>query len=97
MLIPLPQSVFSLPISCRAAACAPEAGLCIGPSWPLLATFPLSLVPGPVAPVNLSRALRSVRPADAQDIKVLKDVSSTSVYGGAGAHGVILITTKGDR
>jgi TonB-dependent SusC/RagA subfamily outer membrane receptor len=38
-----------------------------------------------------------VRPADAQDIKVLKDVSSTSVYGGAGAHGVILITTKGDR
>jgi TonB-dependent SusC/RagA subfamily outer membrane receptor len=48
----------------------------------------------PVTPQNVGSALRMLRPADVRDIQVLKDASSTSVYGSAGAHGVILITTN---
>ncbi|MBO9198858.1 MULTISPECIES: SusC/RagA family TonB-linked outer membrane protein [Niastella] len=35
-----------------------------------------------------------VNPADIENIEVLKDVSSTAIYGARGANGVILITTK---
>ena|SRR5256885_735574 len=56
---------------------------------------PLLVIDGmPVAPGNVTRALRSLRPQAVETIQVLKDVSSTSVYGAAGASGVILITTK---
>jgi len=59
---------------------------------------PLVIIDGmTVTPGNLTRALRSLRPQEIEDIKVLKDVSSTSMYGMAGAHGVILITTKRER
>lgn len=59
---------------------------------------PLVIIDGmTVTPGNLSRALRSLKPQEIEDIKVLKDVSSTSMYGMAGAHGVILITTKRER
>jgi TonB-dependent SusC/RagA subfamily outer membrane receptor len=58
---------------------------------------PLLVIDGmPVAPGHVTRALRSLNPREIARIEVLKDVSSTSSYGMAGAHGVILITTKRD-
>ncbi|MCX2679264.1 TonB-dependent receptor [Galbibacter sp. EGI 63066] len=41
--------------------------------------------------------LQSINPEDIQDISVLKDAASTSIYGARGAWGVILITTKNGR
>lgn len=38
--------------------------------------------------------LSALNPADIEDITVLKDASSTAIYGSRGANGVILITTK---
>ena len=38
--------------------------------------------------------LNSVNPADIDKIDVLKDASSTAIYGSRGANGVILVTTK---
>ncbi|MCD8312919.1 MAG: SusC/RagA family TonB-linked outer membrane protein, partial [Bacteroidales bacterium] len=38
--------------------------------------------------------LSSLNPADIVDITVLKDASSTAIYGSRGANGVILITTR---
>jgi TonB-dependent SusC/RagA subfamily outer membrane receptor len=48
----------------------------------------------PVPPGTLIRALRGLAPSQIDRIRVLKDVSSTSVYGTRGANGVILVTTK---
>ncbi len=39
-------------------------------------------------------SLNSVNPADIKSIEILKDASSTAIYGSRGANGVILITTK---
>ncbi|MGV8093493.1 MAG: TonB-dependent receptor [Mangrovibacterium sp.] len=51
---------------------------------------PLYLVDGfPVDNIN------DIAPTDIQSIDVLKDASSTAIYGARGANGVILITTKG--
>lgn len=47
----------------------------------------------PVAPGGMADAFRTLRPSDIENIRVLKDVSSTSVYGSRGAYGVILVTT----
>jgi TonB-dependent SusC/RagA subfamily outer membrane receptor len=41
--------------------------------------------------------LDDIDPRDVQSIEVLKDGSSTAVYGARGANGVILITTKRPR
>lgn len=50
---------------------------------------PLYIVDGfPVSSIS------DVAPNDIQDITVLKDASSTAIYGSQGANGVILITTK---
>jgi len=38
--------------------------------------------------------LANINPADIESITVLKDASSTAIYGSRGANGVILITTK---
>lgn len=38
--------------------------------------------------------LASLNPNDIEDITILKDASSTAIYGSRGANGVILITTK---
>ena len=58
---------------------------------------PLVILDGmPLTPQDVTRALRALRPRDIASIEVLKDVSSTAVYGTRGAHGVILITTKRD-
>jgi len=46
---------------------------------------------------NVMNALAGLTPDDIKQVTVLKDVASTSIYGGRGAGGVILITTKGKR
>jgi TonB-dependent SusC/RagA subfamily outer membrane receptor len=38
--------------------------------------------------------IRNIPPADIQSIDVLKDASSTAIYGSQGANGVVIITTK---
>jgi len=58
---------------------------------------PLVIIDGmPVTEGRLSSVLRALNPRDIARIEVLKDVSSTSIYGVRGAHGVILITMKRD-
>jgi len=50
---------------------------------------PLYIVDG--FPVN---SINDVAPGDIQSIDVLKDASSTAIYGSRGANGVVIITTK---
>lgn len=50
---------------------------------------PLYIVDG--FPVN---SISDVAPSDIQSIDVLKDASSTAIYGSRGANGVVIITTK---
>lgn len=50
---------------------------------------PLFIVDG--FPVN---SISDISPSDIQSITVLKDASSTAIYGSRGANGVVLITTK---
>ena len=52
-------------------------------------TRPLVVVDG-----ILGANLNDINPVDIQTIDVLKDASSTAVYGARGANGVIIITTK---
>lgn len=55
---------------------------------------PLIVVDGVVDAVeNFS----DINPDDIKNITVLKDASSTAIYGARGSNGVILITTKGDN
>lgn len=50
---------------------------------------PLYIVDGfPVSSIN------NISPADIESIDVLKDASSTAIYGSQGANGVVIITTK---
>lgn len=44
-----------------------------------------------------SNPLNSINPSDIESIEVLKDASSTAIYGSRGANGVVLITTKGGK
>src|SRR5690606_34828269 len=39
-------------------------------------------------------AFRLINPSDIESIQVLKDASSTAIYGSRGANGVVVITTK---
>lgn len=41
-----------------------------------------------------STGIDNIDPADIQSVEILKDASSTAIYGSRGANGVILITTK---
>ena len=50
---------------------------------------PLVLIDG------LPGSLTTLNPNDIESIEVLKDASSTAVYGASGANGVIIVTTKG--
>lgn len=52
---------------------------------------PLIVVDGVIDAVS---DLNEINPSDIKSISVLKDVSSTSLYGARGANGVILITTE---
>ncbi len=51
---------------------------------------PLLIVDG--FPVN---SINDISPSDIKSIDVLKDASSTAIYGSRGANGVVIITTKG--
>ena len=53
---------------------------------------PLIVVDGIVGAVE---SFTDINPDDIKTISVLKDASSTAIYGARGANGVILITTKG--
>ena len=48
-------------------------------------------------PQNYPNALAAINPKDIQSVTVLKDASSTAIYGSRGANGVILVTTKTGR
>lgn len=50
---------------------------------------PLIIVDG--FPVN---SMSDISPSDVENITILKDASSTAIYGSRGAYGVIIITTK---
>lgn len=52
---------------------------------------PLYVVDGVVLS---SGGIESINPRDIESINVLKDASSTAIYGSRGANGVILVTTK---
>jgi TonB-linked SusC/RagA family outer membrane protein len=54
---------------------------------------PLYIVDG----VQMDNALSILSPKEIESIEVLKDASSTSIFGARGANGVVLITTKGGR
>ncbi|WP_339727375.1 TonB-dependent receptor [Maribacter stanieri] len=47
--------------------------------------------------IQYNGSLSSINPSDIASIDVLKDVSSTAVYGAQAANGVILITSKGGK
>jgi len=53
---------------------------------------PLFIVDG--FPVN---SISDIAPSDIESIDVLKDASSTAIYGSRGANGVIIVTTKSGR
>ena len=41
--------------------------------------------------------LEGISPEDIQSMQILKDASSTAIYGSRGANGVVLVTTKGGK
>jgi TonB-linked SusC/RagA family outer membrane protein len=49
---------------------------------------------GVTANPNGRSPLSNINPADIESIEILKDASSTAIYGSRGANGVVLITTK---
>ena len=60
----------------------------------LASNEPLIVVDGVMDAVH---DISDVNPSDIESISVLKDASSTAIYGSRGANGVILITTKSAR
>lgn len=64
----------------------------------LASNEPLVVVDGmPVQAFGTPGGLGWINPADIERIDVLKDASSTAIYGSRGANGVILITTRRPR
>ncbi|MEG2061537.1 MAG: TonB-dependent receptor [Alistipes sp.] len=47
--------------------------------------------------ISSRNALSFLNPADIESMEILKDASSTAIYGSRGSNGVILITTKSGR
>lgn len=70
-----------------------STGLDIAPNDPLYVVdgVPLQVGGGATAGRN---PLNFINPQDIESITVLKDASSTAIYGSRGANGVVLITTK---
>lgn len=54
---------------------------------------PLYIVDG----VQVENALSVISPQDIATVDVLKDASTTAIYGARGANGVVIITTKGGK
>jgi TonB-linked SusC/RagA family outer membrane protein len=52
---------------------------------------PLYIIDG----IQVENGLAALSPQDIESIDVLKDASSTAIYGARGANGVVIITTKG--
>lgn len=63
----------------------------LGSNEPLYVVDGMTIEPGP------GGALVGINPGDIQSIEILKDIGSTSMYGGRGANGVIVIKTKRGR
>lgn len=58
-------------------------------------TAPLYIIDGYLSNgAGASNAFMQLRPEEIETISVLKDASATAIYGGRGANGVILVTTK---
>lgn len=57
-------------------------------------TEPLYVVDGMPVQVDRDRGIDWLSPADLLRIEILKDASTTSMYGVRGANGVVLITTR---
>jgi TonB-linked SusC/RagA family outer membrane protein len=59
-------------------------------------TQPLYVIDGVPVAVNGSptNPVNDINPADIERIDILKDASSTAIYGSRGANGVVLVTTK---
>ena len=79
---------------------APGGGISVlirGPSSFYLSNEPLYVVNGvPIEP-GPNGTLSWLNPHDIASITVLKDASTTAIYGTRGANGVIVITTKGSH
>lgn len=54
---------------------------------------PIYIVDG----IQVENALSTLSPQDIASVDVLKDASTTAIYGARGANGVVLITTKGGK
>lgn len=63
----------------------------LGDTEPLYVVDGMTIEPGP------GGALFGINPSDIAKIEVLKDVSATSLYGGRGANGVILIHMRKEK
>ena len=78
----------------------PRRGITIkvrGASSITAGSSPLYVVDGfpiPISDDPLDNPLATISPDAIESISILKDVSSTAVYGAQGANGVVLITTK---
>ena len=55
---------------------------------------PLYVVDGIPMMGDMTGGIESLNPQDIESIEILKDASSTAIYGSRGANGVILVTTK---
>jgi TonB-linked SusC/RagA family outer membrane protein len=56
---------------------------------------PLFVIDGyPVTNSGVGNPLNSINPNDIESIDVLKDASSTAIYGSRGSNGVVMVTTK---
>jgi TonB-linked SusC/RagA family outer membrane protein len=56
---------------------------------------PLFVIDGyPVTNSGIGNPLNTINPNDIESIDVLKDASSTAIYGSRGSNGVIIVTTK---
>ncbi|MFI3333294.1 MAG: TonB-dependent receptor [Rikenellaceae bacterium] len=79
---------------------APGGGVTVkirGSSSITAGTSPLYVVDGfpyPISDDPLDNPLSKISPEAIESISILKDVSSTAIYGAQGANGVVLITTK---
>lgn len=54
---------------------------------------PLYIIDG----IQVENGLNAISPQDIESIDVLKDASTTAIYGARGANGVVIITTKGGK
>ncbi|MCE8616938.1 TonB-dependent receptor [Bacteroides fragilis] len=79
---------------------APGGGITIkirGASSITAGSSPLYVIDGfplPISDDPLESPLATISPDAIESISILKDVSSTAIYGAQGANGVVLITTK---